>query len=109
MSDKVLGGESFFLPGGSIGCGQLHGFTCMPEEVRPLGVYLVGKGFSVLGARLAGHATHPDDLKYTYWTDWLDDVVDGLAVIWRICTIRVLIGQLLGEMLALTAAAQLEV
>jgi carboxylesterase len=109
MNEIVPNNEPYLLPGGDLGCLLLHGFTSMPEEMRPLGDYLAGQGFSVLGARLAGHATHPDDLKKTSWTDWLSDVQDGLAVLAKTCKKRVLIGQSLGGMIALTAAAREQV
>ena len=109
MHDIVPNNGPYLLSGGDIGCLLLHGFTSMPEEMRPLGDYLAGQGFTVLGARLTGHATHPDDLKNTRWTDWLTDVEDGLAILSRTCNRRVLIGQSLGGMIALTAAARMEV
>ena len=109
MSYIVAGSEPFFLPGGVTGCLLLHGFSAMPEEMRPMGEYLAQKGFTVLGLRLAGHATHPNDLKHTHWTDWLDDVEDGLALLSKMCANRVLIGQSLGGMIALIAAARYDV
>jgi len=109
VSYIVPDSEPFFLPGGTTGCLLLHGFSAMPEEMRPLGDYLVKKGFTVLGVRLAGHATHPDDLKRTSWTDWLDNGEDGLALLTKTCTQRVLIGQSLGGMIALIAAARCDV
>jgi esterase/lipase len=63
--------EPFFFPGGTTGCLLLHGFSSTPGEMRPFGKYLAEKGFAVLGVRLAGHATHPNDLKRTRWIDWL--------------------------------------
>ncbi len=75
------GGESFYLPGGETGCLLLHGFTSMPEEMLPLGEYLAGKGFTVMGVRFTGHGTHPDDLLLTHWADWLVDVEDGLGML----------------------------
>jgi carboxylesterase len=105
MSYIVPGSEPFFLPGGATGCLLLHGFSAMPEEMRPLGEYLAEKGFTVLGIRLAGHATHPNDLRHTHWTDWLENVEDGLALFTKTCTKRVLIGQSLDGMIALIAAA----
>jgi esterase/lipase len=36
--------------------------------------------------RLNGHATHPDDLERTYWTDWLVNVEDGLALVRQTCS-----------------------
>jgi carboxylesterase len=109
MSYIIPEGEPFFLPGGMIGCLLLHGFSAMPGELRPLGNYLARNGFTVLGIRLAGHATHPNDLKYTRWTDWLDNVEDGLALLSTTCTRHVLIGQSMGGMIALTAAARYNV
>ncbi len=109
MSYIVPGSESFYLAGGSTGCLLLHGFSATPEEMRPLGDFLASKGYSVIGVRLAGHATHPRDLKRTRWTDWLDDVENSLALLSKICSHRVLIGQSMGGMIALTAAAQFEV
>ena len=109
MKGIIPNNEPFFLPAGSTGCLLLHGFSSMPEETRPLGEYLAGRGFSVLGARLAGHGTHPNDLRQTRWTDWLDDVANGLAILSKICKRNVLIGQSLGGMIALTAAARMDV
>jgi carboxylesterase len=109
MIDIIPNNEPFLLPGGSTGCLLLHGFSSMPEEMRPMGEYLAGKGFTVLGARLAGHGTTPNDLRRTRWTNWLDDVKDGLAVLSKTCTKQVLIGQSLGGMIALTAAARTQV
>lgn len=109
MSYIVPGSEPYFLPGGTTGCLLLHGFSAMPEEVRPLGEYLAKKGFTVLGLRLTGHATHPNDLKHRYWTDWLDNVEDGLALISKMCDKRVVIGQSLGGMIALIAGARYDV
>ncbi len=109
MNPIIPDNGPFFIPGGSTGCILLHGFSSMPEEMRPLGEYLAKNEFTVLGIRLAGHATHPDDLKHTRWTDWLEDVEDGLVLLSSICTRKVLIGQSLGGMIALTAAAQLAI
>lgn len=98
--------QSFFLPGSRTGCLLLHGFTSMPEEVRPLGNYLNQNGFSVLGARLAGHATHPEDLGRTLWKDWLVNIEDGLAWLRPLCDRVFLVGQSLGGMLALLGGAR---
>ncbi len=109
MDDIVPNNEAFLLPGGSTGCLLLHGFSSMPEEMRPLGDYLAAQGFTVLGVRLAGHATHPDDLRNTRWTDWLADVENGLSVLSKTCAKRILIGQSLGGMIVLVAAARMDV
>jgi carboxylesterase len=109
MTYLVPGSEPFFLPGGTTGCLLLHGFTSSPGEMHQFGESLANSGYTVLGVRLAGHATYPDDLKHTRWTDWLDNVEDGLALLSRLCTKRVLIGQSLGGAIALTAAARYDV
>jgi len=59
MGYIVPNSEPFFFPGGQTGCLLMHGFTAMPEEMQPLGEFLASGGYSVLGMRLAGHATPP--------------------------------------------------
>lgn len=105
----VPGGAPFFRRGGPDGCLLLHGFTSMPEEMEPLGDYLAARGYTVLGQRLAGHGTHPDDLARTRWTDWLVSVADGLALLSAQCERAFLVGQSLGGILALIAAAHFAV
>ncbi len=111
MSEPLLvpGAEPFFLPGGPTGCLLIHGFTAMPEEMRLLGDDLAAAGHTVLGVRLAGHGTHPRDLVRTRWRDWTATAADGVAVLRGLCERVVLVGQSLGGMVALTAAAQLPV
>jgi carboxylesterase len=109
MSDDPLivpGAEPFFFAGGLIGCLLVHGFTAMPEEMRWLGEYLAEKGHSVLGVRLAGHGTQPADLARTRCTDWLISVEDGLAILRGVTDQVYLIGQSMGGMIALVAAAR---
>ena len=84
----------------------IHGFTSMPEEIRPCGEYLSAQGYTVLGIRLAGHATHPDDLARTRWQDWLVSVEEGLTVLRAACDHVVLIGQSMGGVIALLSAAR---
>jgi carboxylesterase len=107
MSDSFIvpKSEPFFLPGGRTGCLLLHGFTSMPDEMRPLGDFLHEQGYTVLGARLAGHATHPLDLARTRWQDWMVNVEENLVVLRAMCDHVVLIGQSMGGMLALLAAS----
>jgi carboxylesterase len=98
--------EPFFFPGGPTGCLLVHGFTGTPKEMRWLGEYLSSQGHSVLGVRLAGHATHPEDMRRTRWVDWLASVEDG----WNLlagCTRQVfIIGLSMGGILSLLAAAR---
>ena len=73
----LLTAEPFFFPGGPIGCLLVHGFTGSPKEMRWMGEYLARSGFTILGVRLAGHATRVEDLARTRWCDWLVSVEDG--------------------------------
>lgn len=98
--------EPFLLPGGKTACILIHGFTAMPEEMRDLGAYLHRQGYTVLGLRLAGHATDPRDLARTVWTDWLISVEDGLALLKNLTDRVFLIGQSMGGMVSLTAAGR---
>lgn len=69
--------EPFFFPAGKTACLLVHGFTATPKEMRWMGEYLHHEGFTVLGVRLAGHATRPEDLLRVRWEDWLASVEDG--------------------------------
>jgi carboxylesterase len=101
----IPGSEPFFYPRGATGCLLLHGFTSTPEEMRWLGQHLVGRGFTVLGARLAGHGTHPGDLARIRFRDWRISVEEGLAFL-RGAADRIFVaGQSMGGLLALLAAA----
>ncbi|MBI3244467.1 MAG: alpha/beta fold hydrolase [Chloroflexi bacterium] len=100
------GGEPFFFRGGPIGCLLLHGFTGAPREVFRLGEYLAGQGHTVLGARLAGHGTTPDDLRRLHWRDWLGSAVDGLKLLRDQCKQVFVLGLSMGGMTAINLAAQ---
>ena len=69
--------EPFYFPGNKTGCLLVHGFTGSPKEMRWMGEYLANEGYSVLGIRLAGHATQPEDMMRMHWQDWLASVEDG--------------------------------
>lgn len=101
----VPNAENYYLDGGTTGCLLIHGFSSSAEETRPLGDYLNKSGYSVLGVRLSGHGTHPQDLARVRWSDWLADIEDGLAILQPRCERIILIGQSLGGMLALTSAS----
>jgi carboxylesterase len=101
----VPGSEPFFLPGGPIGCLLLHGFTSTPEEMCWLGQDLADRGYTVLGARLAGHGTDPRDLARTRFRDWLVSVEEGLALLRDVADRVFVAGQSMGGLLALLAAA----
>jgi len=101
--------EPFFFPGDETGCLLLHGFTGTPKEMRWLGEYLAEQGRTVLGIRLTGHATRPEDMLRARWQDWLACVEDGWHMLSG-CTKKIfVIGLSMGGILALRFAAQFPV
>lgn len=101
----IPGSEPFFYPGDAVGCLLLHGFTSTPEEMRWLGQDLAARGYTVLGQRLAGHATLPKDLARTRYRDWLVSLEEGLAILRGTAPKILVVGQSMGGLLALVAAA----
>ena len=101
--------EPFFFPGGSTGCLLVHGFTGTPKEMRWLGEYLAEQGHTVLGVRLSGHATQPEDMVRSRWWDWVASVEDGWSLLSK-CTKQIfVIGLSMGGILALLSASYLPV
>ena len=98
--------EPFFYPGGRIGCLLLHGFTGTPKEMRLLGDDLHARGHTVLGIRLAGHATQAADMVRMRYHDWLNNVEDGLHLLSGICERIFVIGLSMGGLLTLCAASR---
>ncbi len=72
-----------------------------------MGEYFATQGFSVLGVRLAGHATHPDDMIRSRWTDWLASVEDGYHLLRGAADRIYLVGLSMGGALALLISTQL--
>jgi carboxylesterase len=73
--------EPFFFPGGRTGVLLVHGFTGTPKEMRWMGEYLNKHGLTCLGIRLNGHATNPEDMRRSRWTDWTASVEDGFHLL----------------------------
>lgn len=96
----------FAFEGGPTGCLLIHGFTGAPPEMRPMGEYLASKGLTVLGVRLAGHGTVPEDLLGVRWQDWAASVREGWEWLKARCGRTFVGGLSLGGLLALDLAAQ---
>jgi carboxylesterase len=94
MSQNLIipSAEPFFHPGGGVGCLLVHGFTGTPKEMTWFGDHLVKEGHTVLGIRLAGHATTPEDLARTRWLDWLASVEDGINILKGCTQVQIAIG-----------------
>jgi carboxylesterase len=101
--------EPFFFPGGKTGCLLVHGFTGSPKEMHWMGEYLAGQGHSVLGIRLAGHATCPEDMVRTRWRDWVASVEDGWNILCGSTQRIFLMGLSMGGVLSLEFASRFPV
>lgn len=109
MPQIIPTAEPFFFPGNRTGCLLIHGFTGTPKEMHWLGETLAGRGFSVLGVRLAGHATRPADMIRSRWTDWVASIEDGYHLLRGAVDRIYLAGLSMGGVLSLLMSAHLEV
>lgn len=111
MTQIIPTTEPFFFPSSSqIGVLLVHGFTGAPKEMCWMGEYLNRKhGFACMGIRLAGHATRPEDMIRSNYTDWLLSVEEGYRLLSGAAERIVLAGLSMGGVLSLTMAAQLPV
>jgi carboxylesterase len=90
-------------------CLLIHGFTGTPKEMRWMGEYLNQRGYTCLGVRLAGHATHPEAMTRSRWTDWVASVEDGYHLLRGLTDRIFLIGLSMGGILSLYMSPQLNV
>ena len=86
----------------------VHGYMAAPLEMRALGEFLRGKGFAVLGVRLRGHGTAPEDLASRHYEEWYTSVTRGIEVMEQITRRVGVCGFSAGGDLALLAAARME-
>jgi carboxylesterase len=78
---------------GPTGILLLHGLSGEPDEVKPLGDYLAGKGISTLGPWLPGHGTSPKELAKTHWQDWAQGAQEAFEQLRKRCS-KVFVGGL---------------
>lgn len=102
----LAGAEPFLLKGGSHGVLLVHGFTGLPAELLMMGQFLQERGFTVLGVRLAGHGTTPEDMSRTTKVDWMDSVRDGYAILSGCTDVISVAGHSMGGLLSLLLAAE---
>jgi carboxylesterase len=101
--------EPFYFPGNRTGCLLLHGFTGAPKEMRWMGEFLRDRGYTVLGVRLAGHATTIEDMMRMHWQDWFSSVEDGYNIL-KGCTDSIfVIGLSMGGILSLLFSSKFQV
>ncbi len=102
----MAAGDPFDLVGDDdIGVVCVHGFTGTPFEVRFLGEALAKARITTRGIRLPGHGTSLADLDRTTWRDWADAVDAAVGGLADRCRRVAIVGQSLGGLLALYAAA----
>jgi carboxylesterase len=103
MSQQLMKtGEPYFYLGGEVGCLLIHGFTATPKEMSYLAQYLAEQGLTVLGIRLAGHATQPKDMARMKYQDWITSVENGYKLLKPLCKKIIVIGLSMGGALTLT-------
>jgi len=108
MNQIIPTAEPFFLPASTeVGILLVHGFTGAPKEMRWLGEHLHAQGFTVLGVRLAGHATQPEDMIRSSYGDWLASVEDGYHLLSGLVKTIYCMGLSMGGVLTLATAAYL--
>ncbi len=105
MPTYLPNAEPFSFAGNRVGCLLIHGFTGTPYEMRELGERLAAQGYTVLGPALAGHATKPEDMRGTRWTDWYASVTAAYDQLREQCDAIFVVGLSLGGALALHLAA----
>lgn len=88
-------------------CLLIHGFTGTPKEMRWMGEYLNEHGYTCLGVRLSGHATNPEDMIRSTYTDWIASVEDGYHLLCGITHNIYLAGLSMGGILVLLMSTRL--
>ena len=111
MSQIIPTAEPFFLQGdlSKPACLLIQGFTGTPKEMRWMGEYLQRQGYTCLGVRLAGHATQPEDMVRSRWTDWTASVEDGYNLLCSLTDNIFLVGLSMGGILSLLMSTRLKV
>jgi len=66
-----------------------------------MGEYLHQQGYTCLGVRLAGHATDPEDMIRSRWTDWVASVEDAYSLLRGVTDEIFLMGLSMGGVLSL--------
>ncbi|MBQ7318183.1 MAG: alpha/beta fold hydrolase [Phascolarctobacterium sp.] len=108
---KVIKGAEEFMLQGTTDKGVLliHGYTGTPAEMRLLGDHMHQQGYTVLGVRLPGHGTKPEDLNETEWQHWYAAAEEGFLRLQERCSEVMVAGLSMGGLLAIKVAAELPV
>lgn len=74
---KIVLPKPFTFESGERAVLLLHGFTGNSADVRMLGRYLEGKGYTCHAPHYKGHGVPPEELVHTGPDDWWEDVIKG--------------------------------
>jgi carboxylesterase len=100
------GAEPFFFEGGDVGCLVSHGFTGTTQSMRFLGEFLAQQGgLTVIGPRLTGHGTRPEDMAQATAEDWVRDLERAMDTLVERCSKIFITGLSMGGTLTLYMAA----
>lgn len=100
------GAEPFFFEGNRVGCLVSHGFTGTTQSMRFLGEFLAQEGgLTVIGPRLKGHGTSPEDMAGSTADDWITSVEEAMGVLQERCDTIFVTGLSMGGTLSLYLAA----
>lgn len=98
--------QPFFYEGGPVGVLVSHGFTGSPQSMRYLGEQLAKRGgFTVLGPRLKGHGTVPEDMVQSTAGEWIASLEEALEALQTRCSSIFITGLSMGGTLTLYMAA----
>ena len=85
------------------GCGVgfllIHGFIGGPWDLKPLTVFLQGKGWETEVPVLRGHGEGRNNLRGVDWREWVEDVEASYDKLSRRCSDIVVIGYSMGGLL----------
>lgn len=101
--------DSFYFPGGPVGCLLIHGFSGNVLEVRGLGEYLAAQGYTVHGPLLPGHGVSPEELMTTGRRDWVRSAEAELHLLQRVCRTVFVAGLSMGGAIGLILASKYQV
>ena len=74
-----------------------------------MGEYLNQQGYTCLGVRLAGHATIPEDMIASRWTDWTASIEDAYSLLRSVSERIFFAGLSMGGVLSLLMSTRLKI
>jgi carboxylesterase len=102
----LAGAEPFFFEGCKTGCLVSHGFTGTTQSMRFLGQYLAREGgLTVIGPRLMGHGTTPEEMAQSTAEEWVRDLEAAMEMLRERCDKIFVAGLSMGGTLTLYMAA----